>query len=136
VHHPVGYLRRWDCDYRRHGSQVSALDVSRAEEHLALAAHVERLAAGAGVPVPERLLRRKRAGWWLAWALDAVDAGDRRAAIRRLARAWGEHAPALLDSRVPFVVLGVAGGEPGRRAVGRVRSALRRRGARTHLRAG
>ena len=128
---PVGYLALWDVAYRVHGEQIS-VQGRWGEQRIAFYEHldalVEQMLPAAALSPSERRSRRSSA--FLSAALDAIEAAERRRALARLGSALLARPRAVLDARVPGLVLGLALGRPGRRALLRLRGASRRRGLR------
>jgi hypothetical protein len=137
IRFPVGYLARWDADYRVHGGQVT-VDVhgGRAEERLRFLEHAGELVAA----VPELGLRPPvgdddmRARILLSKALDDIQAGQRGDALAALREAVRRRPSAAWDSRVPAALAGLAAGRAGARALGAARGLVGRKRLRVHLR--
>jgi glycosyltransferase involved in cell wall biosynthesis len=128
---PVGYLASWDVHWRRHGEQISYSSY-RGEEYLLLLQHMDQLLQRTrpDLRLSPTLQRRKEASALLTASIDALEQGDVPRARRRLHDALRHSKRLLLDPRVAAAAVGIAFGEPGRRAAVAGRRALHRRGIR------
>lgn len=115
----VGYLDVWDCEYRSHGSQISAESEDRAAEYLRLLEHGERLArrADSGIGLPGDVFQRHRTGLMLSVALDLLAQGRRRDAARRIVAALRTKPSIVVDRRFPLAVAALLLGARVRRLI-------------------
>ena len=126
---PVGYLRVHDARYRLHDHRMSlvhdgGLDFYRLVGHVdaMLATHLPQLRRS------EAETRRLEARHLVGAALDAVEGGDRRGALRLLVAA-GRRAPRrLVGPRAAGLVLGLVAGRRGRAWLSRLRTWSETRG--------
>lgn len=118
---PVGVLHRCDADYRLHTSAASW------RRRLELGQHrLDVLAIADGyVDISRRARARAHAGARSIAALDAVERGERSAALRLLREIVRGHPLGLLDRaaaiRAGAAGVGVVSGSIGRRLIGRYR---------------
>jgi glycosyltransferase involved in cell wall biosynthesis len=119
----VGRLPTNDAHWRRHGRQSSFDGRGRGAELLAFLDHAERLVALElpDLTIPARQRRSMRTHRTLSAALDAVERGEARDALGDVARALSTSPAAALNPRLAAALAGIAGGDPGRRALGAVR---------------
>jgi hypothetical protein len=126
---PVGYLDVWDSGFRIHTTQQTYGE--RWGERKILLEDVldEILATSAPdlrLPEPER--RRRRADAHMSAALDAVESGSRRDALRLLAGGLRIRPAAVANPRLAAVLLSLPLGRRSRPLLIRARRAVRRRG--------
>ena len=128
-----GYLHVWDAAYRRHDEQMTYSQHGWGEEWLRFLPHANAI-------VPERLrmsrreMRRRRSHAFLSAALDALETGDRRSALRHVRAAIRTYSLRALDPRTPAVLIVSALGARSRRALARLRWQVHRRAVRVHFR--
>jgi glycosyltransferase involved in cell wall biosynthesis len=136
VRYPVYSLHEWDNDSRVHdGSVTTAFQESRrnGELWLRLVDHAEATLAGADRElVPTRLRRRRRSAAILSVAADDLQAGDRKQALAGLRRGLRLYPRAVIDARVPFLLVGLATGRLGGKLIAGARAAKLRWDIPTH----
>jgi hypothetical protein len=135
VRFPVGYLTTPDSFWREHGDQSTRAVEDRRREFALLLAHAEE-DVRKHLPQlrPTGLHRRSvLASWTLTNALDALEQGRRRVALRELAAALRTYPPATFDVRTPAMLASLVLGRSGSRTLHRVRQVVRRRRVNVHL---
>jgi glycosyltransferase involved in cell wall biosynthesis len=109
----IGCIADWDADYRLHGLQASSNRTRLASEMFPV------LDAVSDIPITPSLRRLVRAETHVRCALDAVERGERRVALRHLSQAVSCDPTILVRpavaARVLTAVGALAGGERGRR---------------------
>jgi hypothetical protein len=126
---PVGYLDVWDSGFRIHTTQQTYGE--RWGERKILLEDVldEILVTSAPeLRLPEAARRRRRADAHMSAALDAVETGRRRDAVRLVAGALRLRPAAVANPRLPAVLLSLPLGTRSRPLLTRVRRVVRRRG--------
>ena len=125
IRFPVGYLAVRDAQFRIHPMQMHRAVRHFGEEKLLVWPHVEQLIErhlpGARLGEEDRAWRRS--GALLTAALDALEEGDRRRCIARLAEAVRVRPRSMLDARFPALVACLPLGARARRILrpGRLR---------------
>jgi glycosyltransferase involved in cell wall biosynthesis len=137
AHFDIGFLSVCDSDYRFHGDQTTAGIRSRIGE-----GHLEIIEATKSLPIPMSVRQRTRARAHLLCAIDNVELGKRRKALRHL-RSAVRAQPVLLvrpgtSARMLLALVGMALGERGARAFAALRSRryLKRTGGKTRAQRG
>jgi len=123
---PIGYLDDHNAFWRLHGEQSTLEGRRRGAEQLRFLDHLERLLADAGTEVDPRLLSSVRVRRMVSAGLDAVERRDRRAALRWLGRALCSDPRTVVDPRLAAALGALLAGRRGERALGAVRSHVRR----------
>jgi hypothetical protein len=129
---PVGFLPGFDSCWRIHPAQATGDLGDLESEYRELVDHLWALIEQR---LPElrlrpRSRRRKLASLLLTGTLNAIERGDRRAASHLLRRALAADPSSALDARVPFSLLGLWLGRPGRKTVVHVRALAHSHGIR------
>lgn len=123
---PIGYIDDDNAFWRLHGAQSTLEGRRRADEQLRLLDHVERLLGDANPGVDRRALQAIRARRLVSASLDAVELRERRAALVALRRALRTHPATAVNPRVAAALAAVLAGRRGERALGALRSHVRR----------
>lgn len=115
----VGCLDGWDADYRHHPAQTSSARATLAQKYL------ESLDLVSDLPLRRSLRREVRAEAHVRCALDAVERGERRAAIGHLGTAVRSDAGCVIRwtvvNRILAALAAIVAGAYGRRTLTRIR---------------
>lgn len=128
VQRPVGFLDVRDCRLRIHPASVTSTMRSYGQAWLDFVERADEIIARdlpAALP-PLRFRRRRRSAALLTCALDAYQEGRMSDAAGFLRRALRTYPRSLLDPRVPALLMLLASGGRGRRALERTRVLQRR----------
>lgn len=125
---PIGYIDDDNAFWRLHGEQSTLQGRRRGEEQLRFLDHVEALLAraGAGAAVDQRVLSGVRAQRMVSAGLDAVERRERAEALRSFGRALRIDPRIAVNPRLAAALAAVLAGRRGERALGAVRSRVRR----------
>ena len=135
VRFPVGYLHVRDSFVRMHGGSVTSTAQDRGEVLLTALDYFDAAIDAVDPSLAPRKLRRHRRAWaHLTASLDAVEGGNRSAALRHLRAGLRLNPGALTDPRVPVVLLVLVAGDRASDALAGLRRFQMKHHIRVHRR--